>query len=306
MFHALGCSCRTWTLAGVKRVERREPFDLDRVTKRVAKKHRPLLAGLAGKAQLWWQDKVHLGIIEALGQGLPVGQRQHQTKVRHRHQMVANLAGGRRLEGLSQVHRELVAKKVKVNPGVGAAALFATQNAAVEGACLVQVGDVEGKVKEVFHAWKDSRATGTQQVYGQPRLTRKHRANAIIRNMNPLHFLRNAPWLAKLALLWFALTLGVAVASPLVHPQNELVICTGAGMLKVVLADDGTVTTAATSDTGDALFCPLCMVGGAPAPVVVHTVEPPHALSHVLQSIPAARLAARTAAPLPARGPPAL
>jgi hypothetical protein len=92
----------------------------------------------------------------------------------------------------------------------------------------------------------------------------------------------------------------------MVHPQEELVICTGAGMLKVVLADDGTVTTVATSDTGDGLFCPLCMVGGAPAPVIVQTVEPPHALSHVLQSIPAARIAALTGAPLPARGPPSL
>ncbi|GAB4218063.1 MAG: hypothetical protein Fur007_22380 [Rhodoferax sp.] len=124
--------------------------------------------------------------------------------------------------------------------------------------------------------------------------------------MSLFQTLRNTPWLARLALLWFALTLGAAVASPLVHPQTELVICTGAGMLKVVLADDGTVTTAAISDTGDTLFCPLCMVGGAPAPVVLRTVEPPHALSHVLQSIPAARIAALTAAPLPARGPPVL
>jgi hypothetical protein len=124
--------------------------------------------------------------------------------------------------------------------------------------------------------------------------------------MNFLHVLRNSPWLARLALLWFALTLGVAVASPMVHPQSELVICTGAGMLKVVLADDGTVTTATGTDTADALFCPLCMVGGAPTSVVVQTVEPPYALSYVLQSIPAARIAAVTGAPLPARGPPAI
>lgn len=122
--------------------------------------------------------------------------------------------------------------------------------------------------------------------------------------MNPLHTLRNTPWLVRLALLWFALTLGVAVASPMVHPQDELVICTGAGMLKVVLADDGTVTAAATSDTGDALFCPLCMVGGATAPFVLDRVEPPHPLSHVQQSIPAEHIATLSAAPLPARGPP--
>ena len=51
--------------------------------------------------------------------------------------------------------------------------------------------------------------------------------------MNRLHTLRNAPWLARLALLWFVLTLGAAVASPMVQPQHGLVICTGAGMLKV-------------------------------------------------------------------------
>lgn len=122
--------------------------------------------------------------------------------------------------------------------------------------------------------------------------------------MTLLHTLRNTPWLAKLALLWFALTLGAAVASPMVNPQTELVICTGVGMLKVVLADDGTVTTAAASDTGDALFCPLCMVGGAPTPFVLTTVEPPQPLGHVLQPISAAILAALTAAPPPARGPP--
>lgn len=121
--------------------------------------------------------------------------------------------------------------------------------------------------------------------------------------MSLLHTLRNSPWLAKLALLWFAVTLGVAVASPMVNPQTELVICTGAGMLKVMLAEDGTVTTVA-ADTGDALFCPLCLVGGAPTPFVVNTVAPPQPLSHVLQSIPAARIAALTTAHPPARAPP--
>jgi hypothetical protein len=122
--------------------------------------------------------------------------------------------------------------------------------------------------------------------------------------MTLLHTLRNAPWLARLALLWFALTLGAAVASPMVQPQQELVICTGAGMLKVVLADDGTVTTAASSDTGDALFCPLCLMGGAPPRFVLNTLESPQPLSHVLQSIPAAIIAVLTAAPPPARAPP--
>jgi hypothetical protein len=122
--------------------------------------------------------------------------------------------------------------------------------------------------------------------------------------MTLLHTLRNTPWLAKLALLWFALTLGAAVASPMVNPQTELVICTGAGMLKVVLTDDGTVTTAATTGTSDALFCPLCLLGGAPPLARAYAAQAPLPLSHVWQNIPAAHIAALTAAPPPGRGPP--
>lgn len=122
--------------------------------------------------------------------------------------------------------------------------------------------------------------------------------------MTLLHTLRNTPWLAKLALLWFALTLGAAVASPMVNPQTELVICTGAGMLKVVLTGDGTVTTAAATDTSDALFCPLCLLGAAPPPARVHFAQAALPLSHVWQNIQAAHMAALTAAPPPGRGPP--
>lgn len=124
--------------------------------------------------------------------------------------------------------------------------------------------------------------------------------------MTPLHTLRNSRWLAKLALLWFALTLGAAVASPMVNPQTELVICTGAGMLKVVLADDGTVTTAATADTSNALCCPLCLLGAAPPPARAHPPQAPYPSVHVRQRIAAARMTAWSAAPPAARGPPDL
>ena len=122
--------------------------------------------------------------------------------------------------------------------------------------------------------------------------------------MNLLHTLRNAPWLAKLALLWFALTLGAAVASPMVQPQQTLVICTGAGMLKVVLADDGTVTTAVTSDADDALFCPLCLAAGAPVTAPVKATDPSHGMGCLPAGTPTAHIATLSAAPLPARGPP--
>jgi hypothetical protein len=118
--------------------------------------------------------------------------------------------------------------------------------------------------------------------------------------MSLLHTLRSSPWLARLALLWFALTLGAAVASPLVHPQSELVICSGVGMQKVVLNDDGTVTTSNVSG----MSCPLCLIGGAPLPAAVLTLAPTHSLGHVRHSTPASHIATLTAAPPPARGPP--
>lgn len=119
--------------------------------------------------------------------------------------------------------------------------------------------------------------------------------------MSLLHTLRSSPWLARLALLWFALTLGVAVASPLVHPQQEGVICSGVGMQKVVLNDDGTLTT---TNSVSGMSCPLCLVGGAPPQTAALTVAPAHALGYVLHSAPVSPIAVLTAAPPPARGPP--
>ena len=123
------------------------------------------------------------------------------------------------------------------------------------------------------------------------------------RPMTFLHTLRNTPWLAKLALLWFALTLGVAVASPMVNPQEELVICTSVGMVKVKLNADGSLSTEPSSEAQ----CPLCVVGSAAPPVFATVLaEPVQPLGYVLQSIPAAHIAVATAAPPPSRGPPRL
>jgi hypothetical protein len=118
--------------------------------------------------------------------------------------------------------------------------------------------------------------------------------------MSLLHTLRSSPWLARVALLWFALTLGAAVASPLVHPQSELTICSGVGMQKVVLNDDGTLTTSSVSG----MSCPLCLVGGAPTQTATLTVAPMLSLGHVLHSTSGGRLGSLSAAPPPARGPP--
>lgn len=113
--------------------------------------------------------------------------------------------------------------------------------------------------------------------------------------------LRRAHTLARFVLVWFALAVGVAIASPIVKPQSLELICSAGGTVKLmVTGDDG-----AAQPTAHTLDCPLCMISSAPPPVVYLQVEPQQPLAHALRPIPAAHIAGRTAAPLPARGPPA-
>jgi hypothetical protein len=114
--------------------------------------------------------------------------------------------------------------------------------------------------------------------------------------------LRHFTLLTRLVLVWFVLSLGVAVASTLVNPQDTLLVCTSVGAMKVLVkADDGSTREVAQS----AMDCPLCVPTGAPPPVAVQVrVAPVFALGFALQSIPSAHIAGRTAPPLPPRGPP--
>ncbi len=113
--------------------------------------------------------------------------------------------------------------------------------------------------------------------------------------------LRNAHLIARFVLVWFALSIGVAIASPIVKPQAMELICSGSGVMKMLVkTDDGTKEV--LSYTMD---CPLCANSSAPPPpaaLLTATLLQP--LAYVLRSIPAARMASLTAAPLPARGPP--
>ncbi len=110
-------------------------------------------------------------------------------------------------------------------------------------------------------------------------------------------------FLGRAVLAWFALSLGVAVASPLVDPQGLELVCSSTGVMKVVARQDGGAPAASAAH----LDCPMCMPRAAPPPPApAGALPPPSALSHVLRPIAAARLAAATAAPPPARGPPRL
>jgi hypothetical protein len=115
-----------------------------------------------------------------------------------------------------------------------------------------------------------------------------------------MQFLRKSNLITRLALVWFALFVCVATASPLVNPQSMEMVCSGSGVMKMVIqGDEGTGIA-----SGHSLDCSLCGAVGAPPPVAVSLPALPQPLAYALQSIPQARIAALTGAPLPARGPP--
>lgn len=112
--------------------------------------------------------------------------------------------------------------------------------------------------------------------------------------------LRRAQSLARLVLAWFVLSIGMAIAAPVVNPQSTQLICTGSGVMKVLITSaDGVQEVASQS-----MDCPLCASMGAPPPVARLAAEPLLPLSYAVQTIPAAVIAKLTAVPPPARGPP--
>ncbi|MBK6998451.1 MAG: DUF2946 domain-containing protein [Rhodoferax sp.] len=114
--------------------------------------------------------------------------------------------------------------------------------------------------------------------------------------------LRNAHLIARFVLVWFALFIGTGIASSLVKPQAMELICSSSGVMKVLVkTDEGSKEVVSYS-----LDCPLCASTSAPPPPPVGlSFDPAQPLAYVLRSIPATHIAALTAAPFPARGPPA-
>ena len=106
--------------------------------------------------------------------------------------------------------------------------------------------------------------------------------------------------IARLVLVWFALFVGVAAASPLIKPQAMELICASSGAMKLVLHNDGTTSEAASHT----LDCSLCGTVGAPPPVIHLATGLAPSLAYALKVITQARIAALVGAPLPARGPP--
>ena len=107
--------------------------------------------------------------------------------------------------------------------------------------------------------------------------------------------------IARLVLAWFALSLGAAIAAPLVKPEHIELVCSAGGALKLLAKGD----TGSSQPPGHTLHCPLCAGPAAPPPLA-HLGIPFAALpGDAMRPLPAVHTTAVAAAPLPARGPPA-
>lgn len=115
--------------------------------------------------------------------------------------------------------------------------------------------------------------------------------------------LRQLTLLTRLVLVGFVLSLGVAVASPMVKPQNTLLVCTGMGVMQVVADADANAVDTDVAPT--LLDCPLCAALAVPVSLAL-AAEQPRAVAFFLghRGNAGARIVARTAAALPPRGPP--
>ena len=113
--------------------------------------------------------------------------------------------------------------------------------------------------------------------------------------------LRQAHWIARCVLVWFALSIGVAVAAPLVHPQDLQLVCSASGSSKFIASDDAQSQGARLT-----LDCPLCAGIGAPPPLAPTLFSSAAPRFFALPPHDAGTLPLASAAPPPARGPPTL
>jgi len=113
-----------------------------------------------------------------------------------------------------------------------------------------------------------------------------------------MHPLRTSSALLRLVLACYVLVLGIAGASPVVHPQRMEVVCTGDGAMKIVAVDHQ-----AGHHTLDCLMCLAPALPVVQASGQVHKQQP---LALALAPVVAAHLTGRSGARFPPRGPPAI
>ena len=106
--------------------------------------------------------------------------------------------------------------------------------------------------------------------------------------------------IARLVLVWFALFIGVAIASPILNPTETQMVCSSAGGMKMVASSEESANAKLTAN----MDCPLCAAVHVPLHSCNTSFDHASPLAHSLHPIAAALIAAHTAPPLPSRGPP--
>jgi hypothetical protein len=107
--------------------------------------------------------------------------------------------------------------------------------------------------------------------------------------------------LARLVLAWYVLFVGVSVLASTLQPKTMEVVCASMGIMKLVVQGEG-----GDAQVRSSMDCPLCAhaTPALPPPKVADLAHVPDVRSHIVQRLPEAVLIARTAPPLPSRGPP--
>jgi hypothetical protein len=119
--------------------------------------------------------------------------------------------------------------------------------------------------------------------------------------MKTLQAMRNCRTTVRWMLVWFCMAMGVAVASPMVHPQALTLVCTAAGAMKMVATTDA--DEPAPVAAAHTLDCVLCLTAGAP-PVADIKLPTQDKLTQVYRPVYLALPLWRTTAPTSARDPP--
>ena len=109
--------------------------------------------------------------------------------------------------------------------------------------------------------------------------------------------------LARLVLVWYVLFVGVSVLASTLQPKTMEVVCSSMGIMKLVVQGEESETPVRSS-----MDCPLCAhaTPALPPPTLADLAHVPDARAHIVRRLPEAVLIARTAPPLPSRGPPVL
>jgi hypothetical protein len=109
--------------------------------------------------------------------------------------------------------------------------------------------------------------------------------------------------LTRLVLVWYVLFVGMSVLAATLQPKTMNVVCSSMGLMKLVVQGEG-----GDAQVRSSMDCPLCAhaTPALPPPTVAALAHVADARSHIVQRLPEAVLIARTAPPLPSRGPPEL